>query len=131
MRTRAMRLSLMEEAWKHCPEEGYDFKYEYARMIAEQGGIPLVHIAKCVGVTVTSLKRQNITLVVHLSGDKPVGGKFHPEAISTLRALERSYTLNKEPSLALLRIARRSCSFGVISTYTGYSETKLRNALGE
>lgn len=127
MRTRAMRLSLMDEAWKHCPEEGYDFKYEYARMIAERGGVATVHIAKCVGVTVTSLKRQNITP----KGEKPVGGKFHPEAISTLRALERSYTLNKEPSLALLRIARRSCSFGVISTYTGYSETKLRNALGE
>ena len=127
MRTRATRLSYMEDAWTWCANDSYNNKYEYASMLAQLGGIPLVHIAKCVGVTVTSLKRQNITP----KGEKPVGGKFHPEAISTLRALERSYTLNKEPSLALLRIARRSCSFGVISTYTGYSETKLRNALGE
>lgn len=127
MRTRAMRLVLMDEAWKRCPELDYDLKYEYASILAEQGGIPLVHIAKCVGVTVTSLKRQNITPL----GDKPVGGKFHPEAISTLQALERSYTLNEDPSLPLLRIARRSCSYGVISNYTGYSETKLRKALGE
>ena len=117
----------MEEAWKYCPEESYETKYEYAAIIAQLGGVPLVHIAKCVGVTVTSLKRQNITPW----GDKPLGGKFHPEAISTLRALERSYTLNEDPSLPLLRIARRSCSYGVISNYTGYSETKLRKALGE
>lgn len=127
MRTRAARLSYMEDAWTWSANDSYNNKYEYASMLAEQGGIPLVHIAKCVGVTVTALKRQNITPL----GDKPVGGKFHPEAISTLRALERSYTLNEDPSLPLLRIARRSCSYGVISNYTGYSETKLRKALGE
>lgn len=127
MITRATRLSYMEDAWTWCANDSYNNKYEYASMLAQLGGIPLVHIAKCVGATVTSLKRHYIKPW----GDKPVGGKFHPEAISTLQALERSYTLNEDPSLPLLRIARRSCSYGVISNYTGYSETKLRKALGE
>lgn len=127
--SRATRLSMMQEAYTESPKLDYKSRYTYAQMLGDFGTIPMVHIAKCLGVSVTSLKRAEV--VLRSAGSKPPGGKFHPEALGTLRALERSYTLNEDPSLPLLRIARRSCSYGVISNYTGYSETKLRKALGE
>lgn len=129
MNSRATRLSVMQEAYDLSPELTYEEKYEYAQMLGDFGVIPMVHIAKCVGVAVPSLKRAEIKL--RSAGSKPTGGKFHPEALGALRALERQYTLNREVSVPLLRIAKQSCSFGVISNYTGHSEMKLRKLLGD
>ncbi len=126
--SRATRLSMMQEAYTEAPKLDYKARYTYAQMLADFGTIPMVHIAKCLGVSVTSLKRAEV--VLRSAGSKPPGGKFHPEALGALRALERQYTLNTDVSAPLVRIAKQSCSFGVISNYTGHSEAKLRKLLG-
>ena len=104
------------------------YPYTYAQLLADMGTIPMVHIAKCLGVSVPSLKRAEVKL--RSGGSNPPGGKFHPDALGALRALERQYTLNTDVSAPLVRIAKQSCSFGVISNYTGHSEAKLRKLLG-
>lgn len=126
--SRATRLSMMQEAYTESPKLDYKERYTYAQMLGDLGTIPMVHIAKCLGVAVTSLKRADV--VIRSGGSKPPGGKFHPEALGALRALERQYTLNVDISAQLVRIAKQSCSFGVISNYTGHSEAKLRKLLG-
>lgn len=115
-------LALMEEVYIECPSVPLEDRYTYAEMLARSGDLPMVHISKLVHLSVTSLKRHDIKVK-----GKPKGGKFHPEMISTLRALEKQYRLDSGVSRQLVRIARQSCSVGVIHNYTGISETKLRN----
>lgn len=126
--SRATRLSVMQEAYIESPKLSYPERYQYAQILADFGTIPMVHIAKCLGLSVPSLKRADIEL--RDIGSRPTGGKFHPESLGALRALERQYTLNTGVTAQLVRIAKQSCSFGVISNYTGHSETKLRKLLG-
>ena len=125
---RATRLMMMQEAYEESPDLDYNERYTYAQLLADLGTIPMVHIAKCLGVSVPSLKRAEVKL--RSGGSNPPGGKFHPDSLGALRALERQYTLNTDVSAPLVRIAKQSCSFGVISNYTGHSEAKLRKLLG-
>lgn len=123
---RLMLLDLMNEVYTETPSCSWEERYTYAEMLSGTNQLTMVHISKLVCLTTTSLKRREIEVK-----GKPRGGRFHPEAITTLRALAKQYSLDTRVSRQLVRIANQSCSLGVIAYYTGIPETRLRNVLGE